>query len=406
MNERLNVISMFETIASNGHAPVEGCNLFGVGFEEAFSRLQRVYLEKGFSRESSSEKFVIGPYGSGKTHFLRQFMDIARDVGCVTVEVTLDKAIDFTKSLLVYKEVTREIRPPGTAARGLKPFLLAICERVRLQAPTGADPDAFLAAWIAGLDQADFKLEPFGRVARKALEALVHDESTMLELGIRYLGGDISDREVTKAVGTSPVRTDEHNLHAKRATLSLYQLARRAGFRGTVVAFDEAEQGLGVDKKKTDKIRSMLQSGINSIADLDRGSALILYAFTPDLERNLEEGFGALQQRVADPGLGAGFFDGNTRAVKIDLTRSRPDLHQVGRSLVRLLYETEGDTIEIEEATTQALIDQIADRVTDLDASAHRCRTFVKKVCTILIRLNDDGILDASDRDPAPVSEV
>ncbi|MFN8517274.1 MAG: BREX system ATP-binding domain-containing protein [Thermomicrobiales bacterium] len=117
----INVIAMIERMAEYGTAPSDGCALFGVGYEEAFARLRDKYLDARFARGDSAEKFVVGPFGSGKTHFLRQLMELARSLDCVTAEVALNKDLDFTRSLVVYHEVTREIRTPGTDERGLRP---------------------------------------------------------------------------------------------------------------------------------------------------------------------------------------------------------------------------------------------------------------------------------------------
>ncbi len=112
----VDVIAMIERMAEYGTAPHDGCALFGVGYDEAFARLRSKYFEARFARGDSAEKFVVGPFGSGKTHFLRQLMEIARALECVTAEVTLNKDLDFTKSLIVYREVVRAMRAglPGT----------------------------------------------------------------------------------------------------------------------------------------------------------------------------------------------------------------------------------------------------------------------------------------------------
>ena len=43
-----------------------------------------------------------------------------------------------------------------------------------------------------------------------------------------------------KELGLTPVAKAEENLHGRRMLLSLFQFVRTAGFRGTVVSYDEA----------------------------------------------------------------------------------------------------------------------------------------------------------------------
>ena len=94
--------------------------------------------------------------------------------------------------------------------------------------------------------------------------------------------------------------------------LSLFQLVRHAGYVGTVLCLDEAEQGLAVDRKHMDRILSMLKSDVDAIWT-STGSALVMYALTPDIRESMDR-LPALQQRFADPG-GVGFFDGNYLAL-------------------------------------------------------------------------------------------
>ena len=70
--EGFDLIGMVERIAEQGTAPEVGCSLFGTGYDLAFEKLEQIYLNRAFERGRSSEKYVVGAYGSGKTHFLRK----------------------------------------------------------------------------------------------------------------------------------------------------------------------------------------------------------------------------------------------------------------------------------------------------------------------------------------------
>lgn len=197
----------------------------------------------------------------------------------------------------------------------------------------------FTRAWIDGIAAADYPLPAFGRIVRRALDAHDNGDEAGFEAACRWLDGEVSDRALAARLEISVVQRAEENLHGHRALLSRFRFVRAAGYHGTVITFDEAEQGLGVDRKKLNRIVSMLQSQINAVADLRDGSALIVYALTPNLIGEMET-LAALQQRVADPASDMGFFDGNTRAVRIDLTL-RPDsvheLEAIGTRLCDLL---------------------------------------------------------------------
>jgi hypothetical protein len=404
--ETVDIIHMLEQMAEHGHAPKEGCNLFGVGYEEAFDRLKEKYLINRFARGGSGEKFVVGPFGSGKTHFLRQLLEIARSLGCVTSEVALNKDFDVTESLLTYREIVREVRPPSGSEHGMRGLLVAAVEQIRSMADDVSASQALVQAWIAGLDKADFKLETFGKVAKRSLQAYLAGDETTFESGCRWLGGYVGDRALCRELSVSPVPRSEEKLHGRRALLSLVQFIRHARFRGTVIGFDEAEQGFAVDKRKMDRILSMLQSGINAIVDLEGGSALIVYALTPDIVEEMEK-FPALQQRVADPVVGRGFFDGETLAPKIDLTRRGDpvrELKAIGRRLVELLYDQADRPIAVAKDAALAEVDRVAEDVASKDIRSSNRRTMVKRTCSMLLRLYNEGVL--ADPGPPEATEI
>jgi hypothetical protein len=405
----MDLLSMIERIAETGTAPRDGCSLFGVGYEDAFARLQSVYLDKRFARGGSAEKFVIGPFGSGKTHFLRQLMELARDQGCVTAEISLNRDIDFVQSLVVYREVAREIRPPGSEQTGVGALLDAALERVRAQAPTADAIEPLLHGWVSALEGHQLKHDGFARMMRRALDARLREDDTTFEACCRWLGGEVHDRILAKDLGVAVVAKAEQNIFARRATLSLFQFVRFARFPGTVVTFDEAEQGLAVDKRRMQRILSMLQSDINAIADLEGGSALVVYALTPDIVEQMER-FAALAQRVADPGPGSGFFDGNARAPKIDLRhRGEParELALMGRQLAEVLYQHASPPPAIPREAVLERIETLASEVATDDPSTSSRRTMMKRTASVLMQVVEEGTLGERTSTPAePEDEV
>lgn len=395
---QVDVVPMFERMAESGTAPSVGCRLFGVGFDDAFERIRRKYLDERFSRGDSAEKFVVGPYGSGKTHFLRHLAELARESGCVTAEVALNKEVDFTQNLVVYKEVSRQVTGSEQRGRGMPELLLASIDRIQRQAPNEAAGHLLVTRWINGLESADFELSTFGRVAKRGIAARLHGDQETFEAATRWLEGDVTDKLLARCLDVSPVTKVEENIYGRRMLLSLFQLIRRAGFRGTVLAYDEAEQGLSVDRRRMQRILSMLQSNINAIADLRGGSALIVFALTPDLIEQMEH-FAALQQRVADPGKGLGFFDGNTLAPRIDLSpREDPEreLARIGASLVRVFFDHADGVVAADRQLLEAEVSRLAQEVAFEEGTSGNRRTMVKRTCAMLVRWRDSKTVDTS----------
>lgn len=400
-------INILERMASYGTAPEDGCSLFGVGYEDAYLRIKQKYLCGQFKRGASSEKFVVGPFGSGKTHFLRQLMEMSREMDCVTSEVTLNKDVDFTKSLIVYSEIVKELRTPYSTGYGINSLIDGAVNKIRNQVGEQELRDIILGDWVKSIDKIDYKLDIFGKVMKKALIAKIEENEIIFEMCCDWLGGVFNDKDLSKELGIPKLDKSSNNLYAKRAMLSLFQFIKHAGFCGTVVCFDEAEQGLSVDKKKTDKILSMLMSGIEAITNLNRGSALMVYALTPDLVEKMQN-FPALQQRITSP-QGRGFFDGNVLAPLIELRRDDPlaDLECIGHKLVDVFFSFFGEETKIQNDTLKSEISKIAEEIVETDISSSNRRDMVKSTCSVLLGIIETGEMEvAVSRDIDEESEV
>lgn len=388
--DKQTVRSLFRRLAQEGHAPKEGCELFGAGYQDVFTQLIDEYVEGAFSSGDSAEKFVIGPYGSGKTHFLRHFSTLCRQRNCVTVEVELNKNIDYTKPLILYKEFARRIQAPNSSSHGIKNLLKSTIKCIEANAPIGIDVNEFIHSWIDALAEQDFELQQFVAVLQKALDAYIADDRNIFNTTSRWLAGEIDNRNLIKAMPKdlymAPVSSAEHKLFARDMMLSLCQFCKNSPFKGTIVCYDEAEQGFDVGKKKQHIILSMLQSEINSIAALEGGAVMLIFAVTPDVAEHFDE-FAALQQRIEDPGANMSFFDGNILAPKIDLTY-RPDpraeLVEMGNKLVDLFFDAMGDEIQIKKACAKETVEEYAENLLETQAESSNRRMMVKRTCAFL----------------------
>ena len=97
----------------------------------------------------------------------------------------------FTGSLVVYREVTREIPHAGRGRAGV-PAADAGLEQVQGRAAGNATlGDRLVAGWIAGLDKADFELEAFGRVLRQGPGSAVARGRSTFAAACRWLDGEV-----------------------------------------------------------------------------------------------------------------------------------------------------------------------------------------------------------------------
>lgn len=383
---RESILTTFENMAAYGTAPENRVIQFTAGSEELFARLDQIYLKERFSRGESDQKFVVGPFGSGKTHFINHLMELARERNCVTSKVTLNKEIDFTKTLVVYQEVIRNLTT-NNETYGLKELFLQIKERKEKESTNGLE-DLFFQ-WINGLDKYQFKLNEYGKLMKRAFLAIYGENEIELEPILRWLSGEIGNKHLARDLGLSPISGNEQNRYAQRMLHSLFQFIKHAGFQGTVVTFDEAEQGFQVERKKVARIHSLLMSQLNSLVELRNGAVFIVYALTPDMIEKMEN-FAALQQRLADPGPGMGFFDGNTYAPVIDLAkRGDPiqDLKSIASKLTDVFLSYFSQEIIVSQEEINRKIEGIVTETIESEYSSSNRRELVKRTCTYLLSL-------------------
>jgi len=403
----IDVLALFEELAEHGQAPEKGCSLFGHSNNEAIRRIADTYIVKRFSRGGSAEKFVVGPYGSGKTHFLRQLMEKARELDCVTSEVALNKDVDFTQSLIVYKQVVADLTLPH-GEKGLRSLLDAAIKRVQAKIGSTETWELVLDGWISALGQFEFKQGFFGKVMQQALTAYAEQDADRVETCCRWLGGEVSNKSLSGILGVPIISQVESNVFGQRALLSLCQFVKQAGFRGTVICYDEAEQGLNVDRKKTQRILSMLMAQLAALVTVNDGASLVIYALTPDIVQKMET-FAALQQRIIDPGPKLGFFDGNTLAPLIDLQRRHDpvdDLMQIGQKLLDLFSAELSKLDSSERVRLEIMVKEVARQVAQDDISVGNRRNMVKRTCATLLNLAPATAQVAVTRPQASEDEV
>lgn len=403
--EPLEIIAMIANMASHGTAPIDGCTLFSIGNEEFIRTIKEIYLNKGFTRKSSAEKFIVGQFGSGKTHFVNQVSEEARKLKCVTSTIALTKNIDVTSNYYIYRELARQIRPPGTKKKGMRSLLNAcfssIEELTHQQTDSIENAEGLLRSWIDGLEDQNFELDAFGRVVKQAFDARLKNDSEKFNAATRWLEGEFEDRAIAKMLNLSPYTKKELNIIAKRVNLSLYQFIKMCGFQGTVVVFDEAEQGFNISKKKQSMLFSLLQSDINSIVTLEGGAVLVLYAIQSQTLGGIMN-FPALQQRIQHPfKFSAEHF--NSPIIEIDRSQAASkeeiieELQSIGKKLITLMYSAAGPKITVPMESTNSMMPALAEWCIGQDMTSSNRRAMVKGTCSILTTLYTNNSLPNID---------
>lgn len=408
----IDIIDILRHMAPTGQPPVDGCSVIGVGYEEAFANLRRVYIGEQFSKGKSDEKFVVGPYGSGKTHFLRQFSEMTNPEGCATCEIQLSKDIDITKQLSVYKEVVSNLKLPGGSRSGVRSLLEICMRKIRSGSPDPEAEEDFLTSWVEGLDGVDFSDKKYGRVLMKTLRALRRNDDDFAERGVMWLEGDVANKAVCKTLDESAITATEQNRFGRKAIFSLCQFLKAAGLQGTTLSFDEGEQAADVGKRKRDAILSMLRSESDAIKNVKGASVFVLYAFTPDVIKEMNK-YPGLQQRISEPDPKYRFFDGNVNSPLIDLSQPYESeketsllfLQKIGERLVNLFCEAHGENLNLDRQEMLKASYEWAEEIDSKDQSIQKRRDMVKLTCSKLLQIYDKDRATKPDGQRHPEGE-
>ena len=236
---------MLAHLAELGTPPDDGAAVLRVsaGLSESLDRIERETLP--FIAAGGGEiQFVFGPYGRGKTHFLKVLAHWASERGCVTAYVDCQRP--FESLVETYRAIAAGMTPPGThnffAATGITRTiearftgLNAIDQRAviaRLKADRALSPDfrnlalAYCTEAVAGGGDEDLA---------DRLEALLANTPTFrVTLGTLYR----EYSQLPRPLGKLARRNAAVWL---RSVLSLPQVL---GYNGLVVLFDETEAAL------------------------------------------------------------------------------------------------------------------------------------------------------------------
>jgi len=400
-NKNMDIIRIIGKMASsNGVAPDDddGCSLFGIGNDDAISRLRNTYLQKGFSYGDSAEKYVSGPTGSGKSHFINQFCDVARNSGCITSRIKLaKKTVDVSSFYQMHRAVANAIRVPGSTHTGIKHLMTVSLQKKESEysqnESTKNEAAQFFKYWIDGLENPEDSVnEEFWRVVHKGCLAWSKHDDNTFSYACRWLGGEFDNKDISKALGVEKKSKQFLNTTGLNVNLSLYQLIKKFGYPGTVVVFDEADQGFEGSPKYKKELYSVLQSTINALNDLKQGSVLFMYAVTPDIIESMMD-MPQLLGRVSDPFPDKG-FDIYTTAPIIRLSRKDKtddaiikELGAIGNKLVDLFYSAAADQITTPKEEMQNFVLKTAKETIVNDKSESNRRKMVNIVCKELIRL-------------------
>ena len=316
-------------LAELGTPPDDGAAVLRVsaGLRDSLERIERETLP--FIAAGGGEiQFVFGPYGRGKTHFLKALAQWASERGCVTAYVDCQRP--FESLVETYRAIAAGMTPPGTnnlfALTGITRTIearftgLNATEQRKIIAALKADralsPDfrnlavAYCTEAVAGSGDEDLA---------DRLEALLANTPTRrVTMGPLYR----EHPQLPRPLGKLARRNASVWL---RSVLSLPQAL---GYNGLVVLFDETEAALrGIRpwsrlSRRQQAHLAHIRTFVDHMATGAFRGCAIYYAVTEDFIEVAGRNLAALSQRIERvrlPELDGASNPRNPRAVWLDI---------------------------------------------------------------------------------------
>ena len=297
-------LELLAHLAELGTPPDDGAAVLRVsaGLHDSLKRIERETLP--FIAEGGGEiQFVFGPYGRGKTHFLKALAQCASQRGCVTAYVDCQRP--FESLVETYRAIAAGMTPPGThkffATTGITRTIEArftglgtIEQRAviaRLKADRALSPDfrnlavAYCTEAVAGGGDENLA---------DRLEALLANTPTFrVTLGALYR----EHPQLPRPLGKLARRNAAVWL---RSVLSLPQVL---GYNGLVVLFDETEAALRTRpwsslSRRQQAHLAHIRTFVDHMATGAFRGCAIYYAVTEEFIDIAGRNLGALSQRI------------------------------------------------------------------------------------------------------------
>lgn len=297
-----------------GTPPKRGVRHYSVGREEFLKSVRQRHLEGASTR--GKLRFVSGSWGSGKSHFLREFREEAFEAHCLVSLVDLAKEeTPFNKFEKVFASIVGRISSPEMFLKGNGEPSAPFAEIVKQTLVTTGGADRELREVVAhevytraaqALMANDSMDIDFRRMILKYWETYLPEAGDPVALAERrglilnWFAGEGTVGTYRREFGVQKVVARDT---ARLMLRSLGRFALHAGYRGLVILFDEAEMSYSVMR------RSDLKTAHNNLLHLINGvdeseGLFLVYATTPDFYTDPKHGiqnYGALASRIGKP---------------------------------------------------------------------------------------------------------
>lgn len=268
------------------------------------------YLDAAREDELSAVRFIVGDYGSGKTHFLRVTAHLAYERSFVVSEVTLDKDVRLDRFEFVWRKLLENL------TFGWSPDHRYGIEHILTRWCAALDSDERVTKELAALDQLSGLDPDFREAMRGYLREWTKNGAHAAGLTpyLQWLKGD--------SVRPPGVRARIDRASSRAMLRSLLVFLRHLGYSGLVLFLDELELILSQRQSARDASYEVLRQFVDDTENIP--SLLILCSLTEQVLHDHQRGipsYPALSARIGS--MLTAFSSRDYRSVTVNLNHLR-----------------------------------------------------------------------------------
>ena len=346
------------------------------------------------SQASSSIRFVIGEYGSGKTFLLFLVRAIALEKRVVTVhaDLTPDRRLQASggQARALYSELMRNLatrnKPDGGALSSLvERFVSKALEDARGR---GVEPTVVIHEHLSSLSEMTGGYD-FAQVLDRYWRGHDTGDDTLKGNAVRWLRGEYSTK--TEARGALGVRTiiDDETFYDHLKLMSRF--TRLAGYNGLLVCLDELVNlyKLANTQARKSNYEQILRILNDSLQGISVGMGVLLGG-TPEFLTDTRKGlysYEALQSRLSENRfVTGGLVDVSGPVIRLS-SLSKEDLY-VLLLKIRDVFQSAGTAELLTDEGLKAFMDHCSQRIGD--AYFRTPRSTIKEFVHLLATLEQN----------------
>jgi len=281
------------------------------------------YLDYAKEANLSSVRFIVGEYGSGKTHFLRMTAHMALERQFTICEITLSSDIRLDRFNTIWQGIMEKLATPESQGdpEGIEGILNRWCEKISNL------PDSYFQNMLVELDKIP-QIDPDFRQAIRGYLKTWFEQGDYFSY-LQWFKGD--------SIRPPGVRTKIDRTNSRAMLRSLIMFLKFLGYSGFVIFLDELEQIMVQNRRVRDNSYDVLRQFIDNSDNLQ--NFLLLCSVTPDIINDNQRGFPsypALWQRLG--GMLDYEGDKDYRAITINLSYAALNDEELFELVSKLRY--------------------------------------------------------------------